>query len=319
LIEFLNKIFVHRKTKASTKVDTLPLKIDDSGVGEEGDTKPLSSFEGEIGGFSREFKTIRMETPQLMASCAQSTGIQRDHNEDALFSLTTVFTGTNGEITPFGVYIVADGMGGHQDGELASLIAVKTMASLIVKDVFSNLISPHPQPPDETLQEIMKRGIYKAHEKVQEEVVGGGTTLSAVTILGKQMTIAHVGDSRVYEIGLNGPIHPLTRDHSLVKRLVELGKLTPDEAAIDPRRSVLYNALGQDPPLEPEIISSPLPQSGFLLICSDGLWGVVAETQIDAIILNNESLPTACQILINAAIEAGGPDNITAILVKLPE
>jgi serine/threonine protein phosphatase PrpC len=316
-MDLLDKLFSNWKKKESAKVDTLPIRIDDGSTVGGVDTKPLSSIEGDFEDISSAKLKIFIETPQLMASCAQSTGIQRNHNEDALFSLTTIITG-NRETTPFGVYIVADGMGGHQDGELASHTAIRTMASHIVKEVFSNLISPHPHAPDESLQEIMKRGIQKAHNRVHEEVAGGGTTLTAVTILGKQMTIAHVGDSRVYEIGKNGRIRSLTRDHSLVKRLVELGKLTPDEAAIDPRRSVLYHALGQDTPLEPEILSSPIPQSGYILVCSDGLWGVVSETQIKAIIQYNESLSTACQILINAANEAGGPDNISAILIKLP-
>ena len=318
MVDLLNKLILKRKKKSTNKVDTVPLRNNENDVPVDETTNPLTAALDSPDDGLEAMVNLRLETSQLMASCAQSNGIIRDHNEDALFCLTTMITG-NGDATPFGIYIVADGMGGHVDGEIASEIAVRTMASHIVKDVFSNLIAPNPQPPNESLQEILTRGIHKAHENVIEKARGVGTTLTAVTIFSKQMTIAHVGDSRVYEIGSNGQIDPLTRDHSLVKRLVELGQLTPDEAVTDPRRNVLYHALGQATPLEPEIISAPLPSSGFLLVCSDGLWGVVSENQINSIIRNNQSLPIACQIMVDAANEAGGPDNITLILIKLSE
>jgi len=111
----------------------------------------------------------------------------------------------------------------------------------------------------------------------------------------------------------------LTRDHSLVKRLVELGQITPEEAAIHPKRNVLYRALGQGEPFEPDVHSATAPNAGYLLICSDGLWGVVPETEMFRLITSAESPQQACQNLVIAANEAGGPDNITAILVRMPQ
>ena len=139
-----------------------------------------------------------------------------------MFCLTTIMSG-NGGIEPFGLYIVADGMGGHQKGEVASEIAIRTMAEHIIQNLITNLISINPHPPEESLQEIMNSGIQKAHDSIHSSAVGGGTTLTSVTLFSNQMTIAHVGDSRIYSIGLNGDVKPLTRDHSLVKRLEELG------------------------------------------------------------------------------------------------
>jgi len=133
------------------------------------------------------------------------------------------------------------------------------------------------------------------------------------------MIISHVGDSRVYVIDMNGIMRPLTRDHSLVKRLEELGQLTPEEAAIHPQRNVLYRALGQGEPFDPEIITTPLPQPGYLLICSDGLWGVVPNEELGKIIINANTPHQACREMVDAANDAGGPDNITAILVRLPD
>ncbi len=318
MINFLEKVFRNSRKKSFLEVDTLPIKtLEEETEGGKTTLRLFPNQDPKDGDHDPKTKPI-VTPPQLIASCAQSPGIQRDHNEDALFCLTTLITG-NGEATPFGIYIVADGMGGHQHGEVASEVAVKTMASHLVREVFIHHISPDSQPPDESLQEIMKKGIHKAHEKVLGEASGGGTTLTALTILGKQMTIAHVGDSRIYQIDSNSRMTSLTRDHSLVRRLEELGQLTPKEAAVDPRRNVLYHALGQGTPLEPEIISVPCPHSGYVLVCSDGLWGVISETMITDIIQNNDSLPGACQEMVDASNRAGGPDNITVILIRLPE
>jgi serine/threonine protein phosphatase PrpC len=136
-------------------------------------------------------------------------------------------------------------------------------------------------------------------------------------IMGQQMTIAHVGDSRAYSIQSDGRISLLTRDHSLVRRLEELGQITPEEAIIHPQRNVLLRALGQGDFLEPDIFTSPFPQPGYLLICSDGLWGVVSDAEIFNKVSNARNIQTACQDLVEAANAAGGPDNISAVLVQL--
>jgi len=131
------------------------------------------------------------------------------------------------------------------------------------------------------------------------------------------MTIGHVGDSRAYAIRSGGRIDALTRDHSLVKRLEELGQISSEEAAAHPQRNVLYRALGQGEVLEPDIFTSPFPQPGYLLLCSDGLWSVISNDTIYSIVHDATSLQGACQALITAANDAGGPDNITAVLVQL--
>jgi serine/threonine protein phosphatase PrpC len=136
--------------------------------------------------------------------------------------------------------------------------------------------------------------------------------------MGDQITLTHVGDSRAYSIHPDGRMQVLTRDHSLVRRLEELGQLTAEEAAQHPQRNVLYRALGQGDPFEPDISTFPLPKSGHLLLCSDGLWNVVPELDILHIIRTNPDPQQACQKMIDAANTAGGPDNISAILVCLP-
>jgi serine/threonine protein phosphatase PrpC len=254
----------------------------------------------------------------LVAGCAQSVGKQRDHNEDALFSLTTMLSSDTAQI-PFGLYMVADGMGGHQHGDIASSTAVRAMAGYILRKLYLPMLDLSQGPPSEPLQEIMQNGLFEAHKVIPKYAPGGGTTMTAVLIMGSQITIAHVGDSRAYAVYADGHMQVLTRDHSLVKRLEELGQLTAEEAAQHPQRNVLYRALGQVEPFEPDITTFPLHHPGYLFICSDGLWGVVAEREIYRLIATNPIPEQACIKLVDAANAAGGPDNITAILVRMPD
>jgi serine/threonine protein phosphatase PrpC len=170
-----------------------------------------------------------------------------------------------------------------------------------------------------SIQEMMKESTLDAHNEVLKNVPGGGTTLTAVLVLGDQITISHIGDSRAYAITSEGKMKMLTQDHSLVMRLIELGRITPEEAAVHPQRNVLYRALGQADSIELDIITYILPVSSYLLICSDGLWGVVDDDEISEIITTSSSPNVACKRMIEAANSAGGPDNITALLIQMPD
>lgn len=244
-----------------------------------------------------------------------SVGKQRSHNEDAYFTLTTTFTYNENEL-PIGLYIVADGMGGHRNGEIASELAIRTVVEYVLREVYSPLMSRNPNPSEYSFQEIFQLAIEEANDEIIQNSFGGGTTLTAVLIVGDQMTIAHVGDSRIYQVDDEGEIEALTRDHSLVKRLQELGQITSDEAAVHPQRNVLYRALGQGEPFEPELISTSRPSSGGLLVCSDGLWSIVPQQTLAEIIQAGLTPQQTCDRLIDAANLAGGPDNISAVYVE---
>jgi protein phosphatase len=207
-------------------------------------------------------------------------------------------------------------MGGHQFGEVASSAAVRTMANYLLKRFHTYLTNPS-EGMEEPLQEMMRAAITEAQRAVTLAAPGSGTTLTAALVLGQQMTIGHVGDSRAYALRMDGRIEALTRDHSLVKRLEELGQISSDEAAAHPQRNVLYRALGQGEVLEPDIFTTPFPQPGFLLICSDGLWSVLPDDNLSNLVTAAPNLQEACQSLVEAANDAGGPDNISAILVQL--
>lgn len=250
-------------------------------------------------------------------ACAQSVGRARDHNEDSLFMLNTLIA-NDGEESHLGLFIVADGMGGHQHGEIASGVAVRSLANQVLRKIFLTTIAPRPATPQDSIQEILETSVQETHRSIMKEAPGGGTTLTAILLLDRHMSIAHVGDSRAYLITSDGKPQVLTRDHSLVMRMQELGQLTAEEATVHPQRNVLYKALGQGEPFAPDITSSQVPNGGHLLLCSDGLWGVVPEAELIPIIVNSGDLQTTCQLLVDAANENGGPDNITAILIRLP-
>jgi serine/threonine protein phosphatase PrpC len=253
---------------------------------------------------------------QLIAATGQSVGKQREHNEDSLLAITTTLAGKTTNV-PFGLYMVADGMGGHQFGEVASNAAIRVVAGQIIRKFHSYLFAIPTQQPEDSLQEIMESAVREAHRVIQKDAPGSGTTLTAALVVGQQMTIGHVGDSRAYLVHASGRAEQLTHDHSLVRRLEELGHLNKEEAATFPHRNVLIRALGQGDSLEADIFTVPFPSQGTLLLCTDGLWGVVSDQELAAALTDSPNLQRACQTLVNAANTAGGPDNISVVLVQM--
>lgn len=274
---------------------------------------------------TQPYDATDIETPVLprnlksfQIGIGSSVGKQRDHNEDALFAMSTSLVSNRVGI-PVGLFIVADGMGGHEHGELASELAIQAMVSSVLPEITPPALGLVPRMQEEQLQEIMSNGVQSAHKSIQENASGGGSTLTGLLILGKTVTIAHIGDSRAYHFdGQNTP-QVLTTDHSLVKRLEDLGQITADEAAIHPQRNVLYRALGQVEQVDADIVSITLPSSGYLVVCSDGLWGLVSDQEISRIISSADDLQQASKLLLKAANTAGGPDNISVIIIKIPD
>ncbi|MBI9051295.1 MAG: serine/threonine-protein phosphatase [Anaerolineaceae bacterium] len=294
MFQLINKIFRRGQQSASVEVKTVPLSEEISTNGRKSDL---------------------YMPPQLVVGSSQSIGKQRDHNEDALFSLNIMKSDEKSD-SPFGIFIVADGMGGHQHGEVASSSAMRAMSEYLIKKIYSPLMGTRPEALDEPLQEIMEYGISEAQQAVLRNAPGGGTTITAAIIIDEQLTIAHVGDSRAYLLTPGGQMKAISQDHSLVQRLIDLGQLTEEEAAVHPQRNVLYRALGQMEPFHPDVRTFTFPNNGILLLCSDGLWGVVSESTMFDIVMQNDNPTIACRKLVDAANEAGGPDNITVILVK---
>lgn len=255
---------------------------------------------------------------QMVVGTGQSVGRQRDHNEDALFSFNSMLLEAESEY-PFGIFIIADGMGGHQHGEVASGATVRVMADYLLQNIYIPLLSLEEEKPKLDIQKILEEGVNKVQDIVINKVPGGGTTLTVAVVNDEKVTIAHVGDSRAYFLFSDGRYEVVTHDHSLVQRLVDLGQITEEEAKVHPQRNVLYRAIGQNEPFQPDINFYPLPQPGYILICSDGLWGQVPGDKISKIVLSEPNLSQACVRLIEAANSAGGPDNISVVIVKILE
>ena len=252
---------------------------------------------------------------QLLVGSGQSVGKQRDHNEDTLFTLNALLADGDSNI-PFGLFIVADGMGGHLNGEVASGAATRAMSEYLVSRLINSLYGLNPQSQSESLQEIMESAVREAHQAVVRRAPGGGTTLTAALVVGEQVTFAHVGDSRAYFIFPDGRVQAITLDHSLVRRLIDLGQLTEEQARNYPQKNVLYRALGQAEPYRPDIHTHLVPHPGYILLCSDGLWGTITDEEIFKIVSNAPTPALACHELVEAANAAGGPDNISAVLIQ---
>ena len=261
------------------------------------------------------YEVVQMNPPQFLIGCGQSAGIQRDHNEDTLFYLSSILADGINDI-PFGLCIVADGMGGHKNGEITSGVAARTSARTLINKVFAHLLEINPDPMEESLQETIEKTVNDVQKTVIRYAPGGGTTLTLALLMGEQVTIAHVGDSRAYFIYPDGRIQRLTKDHSLVQRMIDLEEITEAEAQDHPQRNVLLKAIGQTDLVRPDLTTHQIPRSGFLMLCSDGLWGVVSETEIYRNVSAEQDPAIACKNLIEIANKYGGPDNISIILVK---
>jgi PPM family protein phosphatase len=257
----------------------------------------------------------KINPPQLLVGTAQSVGLQRDHNEDALYAMQAIYADGNNDL-PFGIFIVADGMGGHLNGEIASGTAARTLGEYLLSRLYMPFLSGKPDASGESLHEVLENGVQQANKSVLHNAPGGGTTLTAAVVIGDRVTLSHVGDSRVYFIYPDGRIQVITQDHSLVRRLQDLGQIDEKEASVHPQRNVLYRALGQPEPFRPDINTHQVPHPGSILICSDGLWGSVVDDEIYRIVQSAPNPSIACMNLIEAANAAGGPDNITAILIQ---
>jgi protein phosphatase len=253
---------------------------------------------------------------QLISGSAIDVGRRRENNEDAMLG----FSGNlaqDGKNQVFGFFAVADGMGGHRNGELASEFALRAVGNHVMSELYNPLFGPNPKPPQNSLREILESGLLEAHRQVQRSAPGGGCTITTALIFGTQVVIGHLGDSRAYSVYKDGRIQALTQDHTLVNRLVDMGEITAEEAETHPQKSVLIRALGQGSDLEADIFTSIMPQQGYLLLCTDGLWGVVSDSEMQKIINSAPNANLAAELLVEAANKAGGPDNIAAILVQL--
>lgn len=248
------------------------------------------------------------------ASC-QSAGLERSHNEDTLFVLSSLLNGVDSPIS-FGIYLVADGMGGHQSGEIASSLVTQSVSKSLIEKYFEVYIYDRQPFTEEDIQQSIIAAIDDAQALIKRRVPGGGTTLTMAMGFDGTFFSAHIGDSRLYLIDREGKLSLKTKDHSLVKRLVDLGEITENQAREHPQRNVLYRALGQVDSLEPDLEKFSVEKGEKILLCSDGLWNVVNEKELEKILKCSGDIDQSAEALVFAANENGGPDNISVVLVE---
>ncbi|MGM0419397.1 MAG: Stp1/IreP family PP2C-type Ser/Thr phosphatase [Bacillota bacterium] len=232
----------------------------------------------------------------LSTSGVTNQGLIRDKNEDDYLIQTNEFN----------ILAVADGMGGHQGGEVASSMAI-------------NFIEDFNWPQSEDIEDEIVRLIREVNNKIIQqgfnnlELKGMGTTLTMGVVTSDQLFYGHIGDSRLY-LYREGSFKRITTDHSLVNKLLEENKITPGEAFDHPQRNILTQAIGLEKNIEIEVNSFKILPGDIILLCTDGLTDMVREEQIKEVILNNyPNIEDINQKLLNEAIEAGGKDNITII------
>jgi PPM family protein phosphatase len=260
--------------------------------------------------------TLRLRPDQRDSSCSDRSagaegvvlqygttdkGLVRDHNED-VFSLSSFGSKA--------LYVVADGMGGHDAGEVASRIAMETVCKVIRKE--------SSRATD--MLDLVEDAVQQANREVQQEAAQRGsdmgTTISVALVSDGTAYIASVGDSRVYWIE-NGTISQITTDHSLVAKLAAAGKLTWEEARTHPKANLLYRTIGSAEQVSVDTFRIPLMKGGTLMLCTDGLWGEVTDAAIHRVCAGERDARAAGETLTEMANENGGKDNITIVIAKI--
>jgi len=229
---------------------------------------------------------------------------KRVHNEDSYL------LSEKGEF-PL-LFAVADGMGGHAAGSVASSLIVEQLAGLD-EDV-------EPGRELEGLRQAIEDanlGVFRAAEK-DRTLRGMGSTLVAALILGKDYIAANVGDSRMYQFH-NKTLFTVTTDHSLVEQLVLAGAITKEEARVHPQRNIITRAMGVSPSVDVDLFERLWVPGDILMLCSDGLHGSVEEEDIISVLSSGRSLDSMCDVLIQLALDNGDTDNITVILIRFEE
>lgn len=261
---------------------------------------------------------------QVEIGFLSNVGKVRTNNEDSFSAFTASVPRLNndGPELVFSFLAIADGMGGHENGEVASNMAVRKISEGILRDFYLPSIEGRQpgrvgESPIESLTYLIDNANQCILEESQRNRTSMGTTLTCAVLIGQIAFIGHVGDSRLYVLEKSsGKLRQVSHDHSVVQRLVEMGALTQEEAQYSPQRSVLYMTVGQKAQIEPDVEVVSLADASAMLLCSDGLWELVEDHVIEEILRNPGSAAEACDKLVNAALEAGGLDNVTVVLAK---
>jgi serine/threonine protein phosphatase PrpC len=256
----------------------------------------------------------------LAVITATDPGIKRKHkpNEDSVFAAQGVRT-HNSQPQQFGLFVVADGMGGHANGQDASRTAIQNIIDFMLPRLAAG-----DDLNDEGYKALLVEGVQQAnlavHQRNLQDHADMGTTMTAALVVGATAYVANVGDSRTYLYREPGGLQQITHDHSVVASLVEAGIIKPDDIYTHPKRNQIYRSLGEKPGVEIDSFIQPLLPNDKLLLCSDGLWDMVRDPDIQQVV--RSSIPNLNEIgknLVRAALDGGGEDNVSVIVVSITE
>jgi len=246
------------------------------------------------------------------------TGMVRDHNEDSLLTLD-LRSDQNNAGRAWGLYIVADGMGGHSAGEVASGLAIRGAAELVMRMYLTPTLESDTPFEEERLKEVVFKAVTQANEYVLREAQARGndmgTTLTMAVVVGDRAVIGNVGDSRTY-LFRAGELRRISKDNSLVQRLVDLGQIGPDDVYTHPQRNAVLRSLGDRAEVGIDLYVERLQDGDTLLLSSDGLWEMVRDPQIAALLVEHADPQAAADALVALANTNGGEDNISAVVVQ---
>ncbi len=253
----------------------------------------------------------------LQAVGITDPGVRRREapNQDAILAVQGARLHDNAP-QAFGLFIVADGMGGHQFGREASTEAIRVMAEHILQP----LLGGEPLD-DEAMLDLLKSGVEHAngtlHYRNTRQHSDMGTTVTAALVAGDMAFIVNVGDSRTYHLQPHLPLRQITADHSVVASLVAAGIIQPDDIYTHPKRSQIYRSLGEQEDVQVDTFNVVLQPGDQLLLCSDGLWEMVRDPRLEELLRTHRDLHTLSQALVAEANANGGVDNISAIVVRV--
>lgn len=240
---------------------------------------------------------------------------KRDPNEDSIAAVQGTCT-YKGQLIPFDLFIVADGMGGHANGQEASRLAIQTMTQSVLQNIVSS-----SELNDTSFSKILVHGVQQANMTIwqcnQEKGADMGTTLTAALVIRSKAYVVNVGDSRTYMYRRGKGLSQITRDHSLVARLVASGLIASDEIYTHPDRNLVERGLGSERGVEVDCFTVDLLARDWLLLCSDGMWEMVRDTEIERIMKQEGDPAHMSDLLVQAALKGGGVDNVSVIVARV--
>ena len=277
---------------------------------------------------------LLMDAPngtKIIIGKGSDRGVRRSLNEDSvgIYEYTCIFESVH---SPIGLCIIADGMGGHKNGEVASRIAIQTISEKINEALFSSSFEGNGSHHDDNaLKEIVENAVFEASDKIhtiaRAKQSDMGATIAAALIINNKAFIINVGDSRIYHLSQDG-FHLVSEDHSMVYRLYKVGQIKYDDIYTHPQRNQILRCLGESALRKNLVAMASNANHGYfytrklqkgdqLLLCSDGLWEMISDNRLEAILKNGSHPQEVCDELIQVANNNGGEDNISVSLVKI--